>query len=84
MTGDLNMSETRSINSSIAPPEDEKVVMAQIQKYSELTERSLDMIERLLQQGYAMNSPEVKRLQNKLHDLEVKSNFWRTRMMKYL
>ena len=78
------MAETRSITSSMPPPEDEKIVMAQIQKYSELTERSLDMIERLLKQGYAMNSAEVKKLQNKLHDLEVKSNFWRTRMMRYL
>jgi hypothetical protein len=78
------MSETRSLNSSISPPEDEEIVMAQIQKYSELTERSLDMIERLLKQGYAMNSPEVKRLQHKLHELEVKSNFWRSRMMKFL
>ena len=78
------MAETRSISSSMTPPEDEKLVMAQIQRYSELTERSLDMIERLLQQGYAMNSIEVKKLQNTLHDLEVKSNFWRTRMMRYL
>jgi hypothetical protein len=78
------MSDTRSLNTPISPPEDEEVVMAQIQKYSELTERSLDMIERLLQKGYAMNSPEVKRLQQKLHELEVKSNFWRNRMMKYL
>lgn len=78
------MSQTRIINSPISPPEDEEVVMAQIQRYSELTERSLDMIERLLNTGYAMNSPEVKRLQQKLHELEVKSNFWRNRMMKYL
>lgn len=78
------MSQTRIINSPISPPEDEEIVMAQIQRYSELTERSLDMIERLLKKGYAMNSPEVKRLQQKLHELEVKSNFWRSRMMKYL
>jgi hypothetical protein len=78
------MSETRLINSPISPPEDEEIVMAHIQKYSELTERSLDMIERLLKQGYPMGSPEVKRLQQKLHELEVKSNFWRNRMMKYL
>lgn len=58
--------------------------MAQIQKYSNLTERNLDMIERLIKKGYAMSSVEVKRLQQKLHDLEVKSNFWRGRMLKYL
>ncbi|MCK9457334.1 MAG: hypothetical protein ACOX2I_03630 [Candidatus Ozemobacteraceae bacterium] len=78
------MSETRSISSSMVPPEDEKSVMAHIQRYSILTERSLDMIEKLLQNGYSMNSPEVRKLQSKLHDLEVKSNFWRNRMMKYL
>ena len=68
------------------PPiiDDEEFVMAQIQKYSSLTERNLDLIERLIKKGYAMNSPEVKRLQQKLHDLEVKSNFWRSRMLKYL
>lgn len=78
------MASARSFNTSVSPPEDEKSVMAQIQKYSQLTERNLDMIEKLLQRGYSMNSQEVKRLQDKLHDLEVKSNFWRTRMMKYL
>ena len=71
--------------SPIPPPaEDEEFVMMQIQRYSSLTERNLDMIERLIKNGYAMNSPEVKRLQQKLHDLEVKSNFWRGRMLKFL
>lgn len=78
------MTETRSSNSSISPPENEELIMAQIQKYSKLTERNLEMIEKLLKQGYAMNSPEVKRLQHKLHELEIKSNFWRSRMMKFL
>ena len=78
------MSQTRIINTPISPPQDEETIMAHIQKYSELTERSLDMIERLLKEGYAMNAPEVKRLQQKLHEFEVKSNFWRSRMMKYL
>lgn len=78
------MSQTRIINSPISPPKDEEVIMAQIQRYSELTERSLDMIERLLKEGYAMKAPEVKKLQQKLHEFEVKSNFWRSRMMKYL
>ena len=64
--------------------EDEEFIMEQIQRYSSLTERNLDMIESLIKKGYAMSSPEVKRLQQKLHDLEVKSNFWRSRMLKYL
>jgi len=68
----------------IHPPEDEEFVLEQIQKYSMLTERNLDMIENLIKKGYAMSSSEVKRLQQKLHDLEVKSNFWRSRMLKYL
>lgn len=76
---------TRSLYTPVKPPaEDEEFVLTQIQKYSSLTERNLDLIERLIKQGYAMNSPEVKRLQQKLHDLEVKSNFWRGRMLKYL
>ena len=64
--------------------EDESYVMAQIHKYSLMTEDSLEEIENLIKKGYPMNSPEVKRLQQKLHEIEVKSNFWRNRMMKYL
>ena len=66
------------------PPDTEEYVMKQISKYSSLTEASLEEIEALLKQGYPMNSPEVKRLQHKLHDLELKSNFWRNRMLKFL
>lgn len=69
---------------TFVPSDDEDFVMNQIQRYSSLTERNLEMIESLIKKGYAMNSPEVKQLQQKLHDLEVKSNFWRTRMMRYL
>ena len=72
------------VDPMLHPPDDENFVLGQIQKYSSLTERHLDEIESLIKQGYPMNSPEVKRLQQKLHDLEVKSNFWRSRMLKYL
>ena len=78
------MSEMHSVSPIPPPVEDEELVMTQIQKYSSLTERNLDLIEGLLKDGYAMNSPEVKRLQKKLHDLELKSNFWRGRMLKFL
>ena len=68
----------------IQPPDDEEFVMNQIQKYSSMVEEYLGRIEKMIKKGYPMNSPEVKRLQQKLHDLEVKSNFWRSRMLKYL
>ena len=78
------MSEMHPVSPIPPPVEDEEFVMTQIQKYSSLTERNLDLIERLVKDGYAMNSPEVKRLQQKLHELEVKSNHWRGRMLKFL
>ena len=69
---------------TIPANEDESYVMSQIHKYSLMTEDSLEEIERLIKKGYPMSSTEVKRLQQKMHDIEVKSNFWRNRMMKYL
>ena len=76
--------ENQSSGYVMRPPETEEYVLHQIRKYSRMTENRLDEIEALIKQGYPMNSPEVKRLQQKLHDLELKSNFWRNRMMKYL
>ena len=73
-----------SLKPNIRPPDTEEYVMKQIRRYSSLTEHNLEKIEALIKEGYPMNSPEVKRLQQKLHDLELKSNFWRNRMMKFL
>ena len=77
-------SARRDTESIMQPPDNEEYVMRQIRRFSTMTEHSLDEIEALIKQGYPMNSPEVKHLQQKLHDLELKCNFWRNRMLKYL
>ncbi len=64
--------------------EEETMIMARIEKYSAKIERVLEEIEHLIKQGYSMNSSEVKQLQQKLHQIELKSNFWRGRLLRYL
>lgn len=63
---------------------DENKIMFYIERYSELCERAASMIEKLLNNGYDRKSVEVMKLQTKLHDLEVKSDFWRRRMWRFL
>lgn len=76
------MSDNRG--SGVPIREDEDFVIQQIQKYSKLTEEALDEVEVLIKRNYPMSSPEVRRVQQRLHDLEVKSNFWRSKLLQYL
>lgn len=78
------MEDLRQRNERIGLIDEESIIMARIQKYSAKVETVLEEIERLIKQGYSINSTEVKNLQQKLHQIELKSNFWRGRLLRYL
>jgi hypothetical protein len=63
---------------------DEQTVMAEIHKYSLITENLLEDLENLIKKGYSFNSPEIKVLREKLHEAEVQSNYWRKEMIQFL
>jgi hypothetical protein len=60
----------------------EQEVMVEINKCNQAAEKHLDKIELLIKRGFAMSSPEVQRLQKKLHQIEIRSNAARTVMIR--
>ena len=63
---------------------EELKILDQLHRNSTRIEGMLTKIEDAIKTGLLMGSPEVRAMVKRLHELELKSNFWRKRMLKYL
>ena len=64
--------------------QEEQKIMDQLMRNSTRIEDMLVKIEDAVKTGLLLSSPEVRAMVKKLHELELKSNFWRKRMLRYL